>query len=98
MRTQAFLGSLGVKACTAAVFGLAPSAFAGPSSAIYTTVKDGTAVNQNIYGSTNDVYIGGGPQNANASGLPDGTYTFRSRIRVGKPCSLPTTPSAASCS
>ena len=46
---------------------------AGLSGAIYSTTKDGTAVNQNIFGSIQDVYVSGGPQNLSASGLPDGT-------------------------
>ncbi|HJP91388.1 MAG TPA: hypothetical protein VJ875_05505 [Pyrinomonadaceae bacterium] len=52
------------------------TASAGLTGALYTTTKDGTAVNKNIYGSLQDVYISGGPQNLNASGLPDGTYYF----------------------
>jgi hypothetical protein len=54
---------------------LAGSAFAG--DAVYTTNKDGTAVNQNIYVQSTDVYLSGGPQNPNASGLPDGIYYFQ---------------------
>jgi len=49
----------------------------GISGAIYTTTQDGTAVNQNIYGEPDDVYLGGGPQNTHAAGLPDGTYYFQ---------------------
>src|SRR6266481_97335 len=45
--------------------------------AIYTTIRDGTVVNQNIYGMKEDVYLSGGPQNQHASGLPDGTYYFQ---------------------
>ena len=52
------------------------TASAGLGGAIYTTTKDGTAVNKNIYGALDDVYLNGGPQNLNASGLPDGTYYF----------------------
>src|SRR5689334_17336051 len=47
------------------------------SGAIYTTDKNGTEVNQNIYDLSTDVYISGGPQNHNASGPPDGTYYFQ---------------------
>jgi hypothetical protein len=54
------------------------------SGAVYTTIKDGTAVNHNIYGSTEDVYISGGPQNTNASGLTDGTYYFQVTDPSGK--------------
>lgn len=60
------------------------TASAGLSGAIYTTVKDGTIVNKNIYGSTQDVYLSGGPQNMNASGLPDGTYYFQVTDPSGK--------------
>jgi hypothetical protein len=45
--------------------------------ALYTTTKDGTAVNANIYPTSTDVYISGGPQNKKAAGLPDGTYYFQ---------------------
>jgi len=46
-------------------------ALAAPlSGAIYTSTKDGTNVNANIYMSKADVYLNGGPQNANAAGLP----------------------------
>lgn len=57
---------------------------AGPSGAIYTTVKDGTVVNKNIYGSTQDVYLSGGPQNTKAAGLSDGTYYFQVTDPSGK--------------
>jgi hypothetical protein len=57
---------------------------AGLSGAIYTTIKDGTAVNKNIFGSLQDVYISGGPQNLNASGLPDGAYYFQVTDPSGK--------------
>src|SRR5207244_2342098 len=52
------------------------SAFGALTGAIYTTTKDGTAVNRNAYAAATDVYLSGGPQNLNASGLPDGTYYF----------------------
>ena len=54
------------------------------SGAVYTTTKDGTDVNQNIFGSLQDVYISGGPQNLNASGLPDGIYYFQVTDPSGK--------------
>jgi hypothetical protein len=57
---------------------------AGLSGAIYSTTKDGTAVNQNIFGSIRDVYLSGGPQNLNASGLPNGTYYFQVTDPSGK--------------
>ncbi|MGB7200690.1 MAG: hypothetical protein WBD16_00315 [Pyrinomonadaceae bacterium] len=49
----------------------------GFSGAIYTTTFDGQAVNQNKYPSKDAVYLSGGPQNANANGLPDGIYYFQ---------------------
>src|SRR5580765_6837234 len=49
------------------------AAFAG---AIYTSEADGTRVNQNLYDSKPLVYLNGGPQNQNGSGLPDGLYFF----------------------
>jgi hypothetical protein len=45
--------------------------------ALYTTTQDGTAVNANIYPTSTDVYISGGPQNNKSAGLPDGTYYFQ---------------------
>jgi len=56
----------------------------GISGAIYTTTQDGTAVNQNIYGAAQDVYLSGGPQNTKAAGLPDGTYYFQVTDPSGK--------------
>src|SRR5688572_28847532 len=51
---------------------------AGPfHGAIYTSLKDGGTVNQNLYAAKADVYLNGGPQNENANGLPDGTYYFQ---------------------
>jgi len=60
------------------------TASAGLAGAIYSTTKDGTAVNKNIYGSIQDVYLSGGPQNQNASGLRDGTYYFQVTDPSGK--------------
>lgn len=45
--------------------------------AIFTSKGDGTSVDQNIYDDKCDVYLNGGPQNANSQGLPDGTYYFQ---------------------
>ena len=50
---------------------------AGFNGAIYTTTFDGQSVNENLYDSKEAVYLSGGPQNANANGLPDGTYYFQ---------------------
>src|SRR5262249_13620272 len=52
--------------------------------ALYTTTKDGTVVDANIYGLSTDVYISGGPQNTKAAGLPDGTYYFQVTDPSGK--------------
>jgi hypothetical protein len=60
------------------------TASAGLSGAIYSTTKDGTAVNKNIFGSIRDVYVSGGPQNLNASGLPNGTFYFQVTDPSGK--------------
>jgi hypothetical protein len=60
----------------------AVTAFAG--NAIDTTTKDGTVVNENVYGAKTDVYLSGGPQNLNAAGLPDGTYYFQVTDPSGK--------------
>lgn len=53
------------------------AAQAAISGAIYTSLGDGTAVNMNLYTAKEDVYLNGGPQNANAAGLPVGTYYFQ---------------------
>src|SRR5215213_705934 len=47
------------------------------SGAIYTSTFDGTIVNQNRYDDKMLVYLDGGPQNQNGSGIPDGTYYFQ---------------------
>lgn len=60
------------------------SAFAAIHGAIYTTDKTGTVVNQNIYPTSTDVYLSGGPQNMNAAGLADGTYYFQVTDPSGK--------------
>lgn len=49
----------------------------GFSGSIQTTNSSGTAVNQNLFDSKADVYLNGGPQNMNASGLPNGPYYFQ---------------------
>lgn len=45
--------------------------------AIYTSMADGVTVNGNVYENKEDVYLNGGPQNANANGLPNGDYYFQ---------------------
>ncbi len=53
------------------------SAFANISGSIFTSLPDGTAVNQNLYNDQSTVYLNGGPQNLSGSGLPDGIYYFQ---------------------
>src|SRR6266700_421496 len=55
------------------------SAFADVNGGIYTTNSDGSVVNGNIYANKSDVYISGGPENKNASGLSPapGYYYFQ---------------------
>src|SRR5215203_7129429 len=53
------------------------SSAAGFNGSIYTTTFDGRYVNENTFASKDAVYLSGGPQNQNASGLPDGTYYFQ---------------------
>jgi hypothetical protein len=50
---------------------------AGLNGSIFTTTFDGQSVNENIYSNKDAVYLSGGPQNDNASGLPDGSYYFQ---------------------
>lgn len=47
------------------------------SGAVYTTLYDGSSVNQNIFQDKHDVYLNGGPQNNQGKGLPDGIYYFQ---------------------
>ena len=56
------------------------SAAGASSGAVYTTTSDGTAVNANIYGSTDDAYLSGGPQNLNASGLPLSNHRIQAEL------------------
>lgn len=65
-----------VGAVCAAAF-LAGAANAQLSGAVYTTLPDGTFVNANIFPDKESVYLNGGPQNQNASGLPPGEYYFQ---------------------
>jgi hypothetical protein len=62
-----------------AVLAVALSVFANAqfSGAIYTTKSDGQTVNANLYDNKADVYLNGGPQNPQGSGLPDGVYYFQ---------------------
>ena len=65
-----------MSAASVFVFQLKASA-TGFNGSIYTTTFAGQSVNENIYPSKDAVYLSGGPQNPNASGLPDGTYYFQ---------------------
>lgn len=64
---------------TLAVLAVALSVFANAQffGAIYTTKSDGQTVNANLYDNKADVYLNGGPQNQQGSGLPDGVYYFQ---------------------
>lgn len=67
----------------------AQAAFAGPlPGAIFTTLKDGSAVNANTqYQAKEDVYLDGGPgphAPVNAAGLPEGDYYFQVTDPSGK--------------
>lgn len=69
-----------VAACLAAFFAI--PAMANFSGAIYTTDSTGTAVNQNLYATKDQVYLSGGPQprpggTCGGVALADGTYYFR---------------------
>lgn len=58
-----------------------------PSGAIFTTLADGSEVNQNLFPSKDAVYLDGGPgpgAPAGAAGLDDGTYVFQITIPSGK--------------
>jgi len=90
MKTMKISRSL---ALTLAITLLISIALAAPSGAIYTTTKDGTIVNQNLYTNSTDVYLSGGPQNQNSAGLNDGTYYFQITDPSGKAL-LSTDPAA----
>lgn len=47
------------------------------SGAIYTSLFNGNAVNQNLYDQLTDVYLNGGPRNTKGGGLPNGRYYFQ---------------------
>src|ERR1044072_7356539 len=76
-RTIIGLFSLAAMSVASVYIFLNKASAAGFSGAIYTTTFDGQSVNENTYASKDAVYINGGPQNANANGLPDGTYYFQ---------------------
>ena len=66
-----------IVSATGLALAVAMTALAAISGAIYTSLGDGTVVNQNLYNLKSDVYLNGGPQNEHGSGLPDGTYYFQ---------------------
>jgi hypothetical protein len=56
------------------------------SGGIYTSFADGTTVNANLYPSKDVVYLNGGPQNANGSGLTyNGSQNFIAVFQVTNP-------------
>lgn len=55
----------------------------GNPGSIWTSNATGQTVNQNIYASADAVYLNGGPQNCNGTGLPDGDYYFQVTIPSG---------------
>src|SRR5438034_6038999 len=63
--------------CLILLVGIATPAWANINGAIFTTLGDGTKVNQNLFPSKDSVYLNGGPQNENSNGLPNGTYYFQ---------------------
>lgn len=66
--SAAFIIAIGVMTVAAAV---------QLSGAIWTTDVAGQPVNQNQYENKVDVYLNGGPNNANSPGLPAGDYYFQ---------------------
>lgn len=64
--------------------GVVCSAMAQLPGGIFTSTKTGTTVNGNIYQDAKDVYLNGGPQNANGSLLMDGIYFFQVTDPSGK--------------
>jgi len=83
------MSKLFVTICLLVVLLVPVSVFAGGGlpGAIFTTLSDGTRVNQNIYDKAQDVYLDGGPgQNApsTAAGLPEGDYYFQVTDPPGK--------------
>ncbi|PYT01910.1 MAG: hypothetical protein DMF63_03490 [Acidobacteria bacterium] len=76
-RTIVVLFALAATSAASFYFFQTKSSAAGFNGSIFTTTFDGQTVNANIYSSKDAVYLSGGPQNENASGLPDGTYYFQ---------------------
>lgn len=65
----------------------AGAALAAPSGAVFTTNAAGSAVNQNHYGQSTDVYLNGGPgcgASRPSSALPDGWYAYKVTVPSGR--------------
>jgi hypothetical protein len=54
------------------------------SGAIFTTDKNNSVVNENLYSKKDDVYISGGPKKIGPAGLPRGYYYFQVTDPSGK--------------
>ncbi|MEO6391364.1 MAG: hypothetical protein ABIP75_05885 [Pyrinomonadaceae bacterium] len=76
-RTIIVLFTLAAMTVASAYFFLNQVSAFGLSGKIFTTTFDGQFVPQNHYSSKDAVYLNGGPVNAGADGLPDGTYYFQ---------------------
>jgi hypothetical protein len=63
--------------------------------AIFTTDSTCTSVNSNIYSSTDDVYLNGGPARPGAAGLADGSYYVQVTAPNGTVLGKSTTPVVA---
>jgi len=69
------LATVGTFAAVATLLALSSApALAG---AIFTSTSSGATVDANLYIAKADVYLNGGPQNKNDSGLPPGNYYFQ---------------------
>jgi len=68
--TRAYAALCAVAVCLSTGIFVAIAASNGFNGAVFTTHSDGNAVNENIYLAPTDVYINGGPNNANSEGLP----------------------------
>jgi hypothetical protein len=87
MRFRVLLVALALAAGSAGLAVPGVASADAPSGAIFTTLPDGSAVNFNIYGAKEDVYLDGGPGFAapqGAAGLDDGTYVFQVTEPSGK--------------
>jgi hypothetical protein len=92
VRPRLFIGLSTALAISATI--VLSAAFSG---AIYTSLGDGTVVNQNLYASKPLVYLNGGPQNDNGPACRAAFTTSRSRTPAVRICCRRTTRCAASC-